>query len=137
MNEKRGQVLREDTAEPPGYLPLRCYLIARHGNKGLELSHVFLDSGEEVLVVFSSHEAARRFLSSLALDEGWYVREFSAGELVSMLFAFCAGIKRVLVDPLPGYLSTEDALTSVFGRDGFMDSLIRDQSFHPAAGARL
>jgi hypothetical protein len=137
LNEERGRGSHKVAAERPGHPPLHCYLIARCGNKGLELPHVFLDSGEEVLPVFSSSEAARRFLSSLALDEGWYVREFSAGELVSMLFAFCAGIKRVLVDPLPGCLSAEDALASVVGRDGFMDSLVGDQSFHPVAGARL
>jgi hypothetical protein len=61
---------------------LHRYLIVRHGNTGLELPYVFLDSGEEILPVLSSMEAAGRFLRSMGLGEGWYVREFSAGELV-------------------------------------------------------
>jgi hypothetical protein len=34
-------------------------------NRGLELPHLFLNSGEEVLPVFSSVEVASRFLSSV------------------------------------------------------------------------
>jgi hypothetical protein len=33
---------------------VQFYLIVGHGNKGLELPHIYSDSGEEVLAVFSS-----------------------------------------------------------------------------------
>ena len=42
--------------------PLQRYLIVRHSSKGLELPDILSDSGEEVLPVFSSEEAAQEFL---------------------------------------------------------------------------
>jgi hypothetical protein len=99
------------------------YLIVGHGSKGLELPHIFLDSGEEVLPVFSSEEAAREFLSLSPLEERWCVRGFSRGELVSMLFAFHTGTKGVLLDPFPGALSGE-RMVSLVRRDAFVSSLL-------------
>jgi hypothetical protein len=46
---------------------LQRYLIVGYGSKGLELPHFFLDSGEEILPVFSSEEAAQEFLSLSSL----------------------------------------------------------------------
>jgi hypothetical protein len=103
---------------------LQRYLIVGYDSKGLELPHFFLDSGEEVLPVFSSEEAAQDFLSLSPLGEGWYVRGFSGGELVSTLFAFHAGVKDILLDPLPGYFLAKDALTSLVSRERFIESLI-------------
>lgn len=102
----------------------RYYLIARYGKKGLEFPSIFLSSGEEVLTAFSSIRAGQEFLVHADLGEGWCVREFSCGELVSMICALCAGIKRVLLDPLPGSLSAE-APVSLMWRDSFMNALIR------------
>jgi hypothetical protein len=99
------------------------YLIVGHTRKGLELPHIFSDSGDEVLPVFSSEEAARGFLSLSPLGEGWYVRGFSGGELVSMLFAFHTGTKGVLLDPPPGALSGE-RMVSLVRRDAFVSSLL-------------
>jgi hypothetical protein len=114
---------------------LQHYLIVGHGSKGLELPHIFSDSGEEVLPVFSSEEAAREFLSLSSLGEGWYVRGFSGGELVSVIFAFHTGMKGVLLDPYPGVLSG-DVMVSVVGRDAFMSSVLEIRSYPPAVGAR-
>jgi hypothetical protein len=48
-----------------------------------------------------------------SLRKGWYVRGFSGGELVSMLFAFHAGMKGVLLDPPPrGALRTGGSIRS-------------------------
>ena len=99
------------------------YLIVGHSRKGLELPHIFSDSGEEVLPVFSSEEAAREFLSLSPLGEDWCVRGFSGGELVSMLFAFHTGTKGVLLDPPPGVLSGE-RMVSLVRRDAFVSSLL-------------
>jgi hypothetical protein len=49
----------------------------------LELPEILSDSGEEILPVLSSEEAAWEFLSWSSLGERWYVRGFSGGELVS------------------------------------------------------
>jgi hypothetical protein len=114
---------------------LRHYLIVGHGSKGSELPRIFSDSGEEVLPVFSSEEAAQEFLSLSSLGKGWYVRGFSGGELVSMLFALHTGMKGVLLDPPPGALS-EDVRVSLVGRNAFVSSLLETQSHHPAVGAR-
>jgi hypothetical protein len=114
---------------------LQHYLIVGHGSKGLELPHFFSDSGEEVLPVFSSEEAAREFLSLSSLGESWYVRGFSGGELVSVICAFHTGMKGVLLDPQPGALSG-DVMVSLVGRDAFMSSVLETRSYHPAVGAR-
>ncbi len=113
------------------HVPVQLYVIVGHSSKGLELPHVFSDSGEEVLPVFSSEAAAREFLSLSSLGECWYVREFSRGELVSLLFAFHARMKGILLDPQPGALSGDVALAAV-GRNAFLNSLLETRS-HPLA----
>ena len=114
---------------------LQHYLIVGHGSKGLELPDILSDSGEEVLPVFSSEEAAQKFLSLSSLGKRWYVRGFSGGELVSVIFAFHAGMKGVLLDPYPGTLSG-DVAVSLVGRNAFVSTLIESRSHHPAVGAR-
>jgi len=109
---------------------LEHYLIVGYGSKGLELPHIFLDSGEEILPVFSSEEGAKEFLRRSSLEEEWYVRGFSGGELVSVLFAFHATMKGVLLDPQPGALSGEGRLSFV-GRNAFMSSLLETRGHPP------
>jgi hypothetical protein len=102
---------------------IQHYLIVGYDSKGLELPYILSDSGEEVLPVFSSEEAAQEFLSFFSLGEGWYVRGFSGGELVSVIFAFYAGMKGVLLDPRPAALAG-DAMVSLVRRDSFVSSLL-------------
>lgn len=110
--------------KPKGSL-IHHYLIARYEQRGLELPHDRLDSGEEVLPVFSSRKAARRFLLSRTLGERWLVRDFSDGELVSVLFALRAGVTLISIDPIPGLRVDEDFPVSSFvDRDGYIDSLL-------------
>jgi hypothetical protein len=103
---------------------LSLYVIVRRETRGLELLRISLRSGEQVLPVFSSGEAARRFLLSGALEEGWHVRECSAGELVSLLFGPCANVKQVLLNPLPDPLMVKDGLANPVYREGFIASLL-------------
>jgi hypothetical protein len=117
------------------YVPLQHYLIVGHSSKGLELPHIFSDSGDEMLPVFSSEEAAREFLSFSPLGEGWCVRGFSGGELVSLIFAFHAGMEGVLLDPYPGVLSG-DVMVSLVDREAFMGSVLETRRYPPAVGAR-
>jgi hypothetical protein len=125
---KDEHLLSEETHGHAGWFSeeptlLQRYLIIGHGSKGLELPHIFSDSGEEVLPVFSSEEAARRFLALSSLGKGWCVRGFSCGELVSVIFAFHTGLNGLLLDPPPGALS-EDVRVSLVGRDAFVSSLL-------------
>jgi hypothetical protein len=115
---------REASWPTSGRPGLVHYLITRRETKGLEVPHVLLGCGEEVLPVFSSAEAAARFLSSQVLGEGWYVRPFSTGELVSLLFGLCERQGRVLPNPLPTALSSEGAPASLVSRERFIESLI-------------
>ena len=117
------------------HTPVQPYLIVGHSSKGLELPHIFSASGEEVLPVFSSKVAAREFLSLSSLGEGWHVRYFSGGELVSVIFAFHTSVKGVLLDPQPGVLSG-DVMLSLVGLSAFMTSVLETRSYSPATGAR-
>jgi hypothetical protein len=118
------------------HTPLQHFLIVARGSNGLELPDILSDSGEEVLPVFSSEDAAQEFLSLSSLGKRWYVRGFSCGELVSVLFAFHARIEGVLIDPHPGALSG-DVAVSVVERQVFVSSLLESRSHQPAIGARL
>jgi hypothetical protein len=99
-------------------------VIVRHKTCGLELLRISLESGEEVLPVFSSAEAAGRFLLSGALGESWCVRECSAGEMVSLLFGPCANVERVLLNPLPEPLTAKEGLMNPVYRESFIASLL-------------
>ena len=118
------------------HTPLQHYLIVRYGSKGLELPVIFSDSGEERLPVLSSEEAAQEFLSSSSLGERWRIRGFFRGELVSVLFAFRARVKKVLLDPNPGAFAG-DVTPPLVRRDAYMSSLLETGSQRPAVGARL
>ena len=74
--------------------------------------------------MFCAREAARRFLDSSSLGEEWYVRGFSVGELISLLFALHERVAWVMLSPLPGHLLIEDALSHLMSRDNFIASLI-------------
>ena len=120
---------------PNEHTLLQHFLIVEHSSKGLELPHIFLASGEEVLLVFSSEEAAREFLSLSSLGKGWDVRDFSGGELVSVIFAFHTGMKGILLDPQPAALS-ENVMVSQVGRHAFVSSLLEPRRCHSAVGTR-
>jgi hypothetical protein len=104
--------------------------------KLLGLPYILSDPGQEILPVFSSEETAQEFLSLSSLGERWYIRGFSRGELVSVLFAFHAGMKGVLLDPHPGSLAG-DVPAPLVGRDAYMSSLLESGTHHPPVGARL
>ena len=118
-----------------GHRPLQRYLVVGHSTKGLELPDIYSDSGEVILPVFSSEKAAWQYLSLSSLGTRWYVRGFSGGELVSVLFAFYTRIRGILIDPHPSDLSG-DVAVSVVGRDAFVSTLLQTRSHHPAFGAR-
>jgi hypothetical protein len=100
------------------------YLIVRRQPTGFEAPHTFFRCGERVLPVFCVREEARRFIASRDLGEDWHVRGYSAGELVSLLFALHESVAWVSFSPLPGHLLIEDALSHLMSRRDFIASLI-------------
>ena len=118
---------REPGEEPqasPKHPSLLHYLIARREATGVESPHTFFHHGEGVLPIFCSRGAARRFLTSRALGEEWYVRGFSVGELISLLFALHERVAWVLLSPLPRHPLTEDEISHLTSRDSFIESLV-------------
>ena len=121
---EKGEDRGEASWLPSGHSGLVHYVIARRETTGFEVPHTFFHLGKEVLPVFSSAEAARRFLPSLALGDRWHVRGFSGGELVSLLFILHERVAWVLPNPPPDLLLAEDALSRLTGRDSFVKFLI-------------
>ena len=86
--------------------PRRCpsstfWLVVRQENRQMKVLMVGC-SGEQALPVFSGEGEAEMFVwLEGAFEDGWRVRETSAGELVSILYGPCAGVGRVALDPSP------------------------------------
>jgi len=84
-----------------GQRPL--WTIARNEADRLDVLTADADEGGGFLPVFSFEEEAETFLGLLedAGNADWASREMTTGELISMLRAPCAEVKRVALDPLP------------------------------------
>lgn len=80
---------------------------------------------ESGLLVFGFEDEARAFLLAASLDDGWCLRESSAGELISVLLGPCAYVDGVILDPLPD-ISRLQTPRNV-GRRRFVDFLIARQ----------
>ena len=82
---------------------------------------------EEALPVFSFKEEARMFLEHRALRSPWRVRETTAGELISILFAPCASVERVALDPLPDVGTEALVYLASMQREDFVEFLMSRQ----------
>lgn len=103
------------------------WLLVRYEGSHASVLTIELEGGQKALPVFSHKDEADSFLlesSEVSEDEGWRVRASGNGELVSMLYGPCQGVKRIILDPMPK-LSTEEAaeLTGV-SRQCFVERLI-------------
>ena len=82
---------------------------------------------KKVLPVFSHKEEAQMFLrlSKDVETAGWWIKKATAGELVSLLLAPCAKVKRVALDPLPT-TSLGRVIVPLFcvGRERFAEELL-------------
>ncbi len=87
---------------PPERLPAsKWWLLVRDGNVRAELLVVHC-GGEQALPVFSSEGEAEMFLwLGDSSEDGWRVKETSAGELISVLYGPCARVGSVALDPSP------------------------------------
>jgi hypothetical protein len=77
---------------------LAYWLIARNEHGRIEV--LTLDC-KQTLPVFSNEDEAEMFLRLEGVTDGWKVSESRAGELVSMLYGLCTGVKEMALDPLP------------------------------------
>ena len=91
-------------------------------------------SGEQALPVFSGEGEAEMFVwLEGAFEDGWRVRETSAGELVSILYGPCAGVGRVALDPSPGMTPETIRLVSMC-RERFVSWIVDSPgSYSPSA----
>jgi hypothetical protein len=98
------------------------YVVARDGDKGLEVLRVPLGANGEALLVFSARWAARGYLFAEAPGGGWYVKTCTPDELVSLLVGLCAGVEWVALDTRPG--RSEGEATNVMPWGNFVDYLL-------------
>ena len=108
------------------------WLIVKYRVGGMEVLRTILASGEEALPVFSFEDEASMFLE-LGTSGCWQVKETTAGELASILFGPCAGVGRVVLDPLPGPFAERLMDLVSMGRKAFMESYLKDEETSPLA----
>lgn len=77
------------------------WLITNHENGRMGVFTLGSDGDRQILPVFSFEEEAEMFLRLGAPETGWRARETTAGELTSLLYGPCSGVKKVALDPLP------------------------------------
>src|SRR5829696_3111893 len=100
------------------------WLICRNENGPLEVLTSGLSGGEEALPVFSHEEEAEMFLWLGGLGDGWQARESAAGELTSILCGLCAGVKKVVLDPLPKMLDEKMVWLVSLERERFLELVL-------------
>jgi hypothetical protein len=111
------------------------YVVVSHGDKGLEVLRIHLEGKGEALPVFSAGWAARAYLFAEVPGGGWYVREYTPGELVYLLVGPWAGIEWVALDPRPGPRSGEEAATAM-PWENFVDYLLGSTRPFPTSTVR-
>ena len=114
------------------------WILTSYQHKQIEPLTLDPDRDGGFLPVFSFKEEADAFLELLGeegKEQGWRIRETTAGELISVLLASCAQVKRVALDPLP--LSCGKAVLPFISikRNHFVKDLIGEG--REAAGGEL
>jgi hypothetical protein len=119
---RRGSAERDGDDVSAGRPVLVHHVVARQGDKGLEVLCLPLEGKGETLPVFFAGWAARGYLlAGEAPGGGWYVRACSPGELASLLVGLYAGVEWVALDPRPG---GEGEAANVMPRENFVDYLL-------------
>ncbi|MDQ3943315.1 MAG: hypothetical protein M3254_09450 [Actinomycetota bacterium] len=122
------RAVKQASGRAPGRYPGSAYwLIARNENSRLEVLATGLTGGEKALPVFSHEEEAEMFLRLWEVGfDGWQVRESTSGELISVLYGPCAGVERVVLDPLPEMIVERTVGLVSLSRERFVD-LVRSR----------
>jgi hypothetical protein len=120
------RTVKQAPGRAPGRYPGSAYwLIARNENSRLEVLATGLTGGEKALPVFSHEEEAEMFLRLWEVGfDGWQVRESTAGELISVLYGPCAGVERVVLDPLPEMIVERTVGLVSLSREHFVDLML-------------
>ena len=74
--------------------------------------------------VFSFAEEAELFLRLGGVGQDWWVRESGAGEIVSVLYGPCAGVRSVVLDPLPEMVADGAVDLVRLSRKRFVEHLV-------------
>ncbi len=124
--QKGKKVRMPDTIR--GLEPRPLWIITSYHNSRMEVLTNDPDGDDGgSLPVFSFEEEAQTFLGLSENDqEGrrWRIRETTAGELVSVLLAPCADVRRVMLDPLPLSLGRLMAPLYSVARERFLEDLM-------------
>ena len=111
-------------AHPTGWQPVSTYwLIVKDRSNRVEVLTIEC-GGEQALPVFSFAEEAELFLGLGGVEPGWWVRESGAGEIVSVLYGLCAGVRSVVLDPLPEMVAEEAVGLVRLSRKRFLEHLL-------------
>jgi hypothetical protein len=96
------------------------HVVARDGEKGLEVLRMPLEDRGQTLPVFSARWAARGYLFAEAPGGGWHVKACGPDELFSLLAGPCARVEWVALDPRP---VRRGEAANVMPRESFLDYL--------------
>jgi hypothetical protein len=96
------------------------HVVARDGEKGLEVLRMPLEDRGQTLPVFSARWAARGYLFAEAPGGGWHVKACGPDELFSLLAGPCARVEWVALDPRP---VRRGEAANVMPRERFLDYL--------------
>ncbi len=111
-------------AYPNGRQPGSTYwLIAKDQSDRVEVLTIEFGSGR-ALPVFSFAEEAELFLGLGGVGQDWWVRESGAGEIVSVLYGPCAGVRSVVLDPLPEMVADGAVDLVRLSRKRFVEHLV-------------
>ncbi len=110
------------------------WLITKYGPSKMTALTIWLGGEGEALAVFGFEEEAEMFLHlrRAALEEGWRVRQTTAGELVSVLYGPCSNAKKVVLDPLPGVVGGEELISFLsMRRNDYLRILLGEEHSSP------
>jgi hypothetical protein len=107
------------------------YLIARREGSRLEVLTLAGQPRREILPLFTTAVSARDFLRRGGVGVDWWVRESTAGELVSILVGYLPHVDRVVLDPVFG-VSAGDAEPQSPSKKEFVSILLGEPLAAPA-----
>jgi hypothetical protein len=96
------------------------WLIVKHENDWIEA--LTLDC-EKAVAIFSHEDEAEMFLRLEDVGEDWRISESGVGELVSVLYGPCAGVKEVVLDPLPEMVAERTVGLVSLDREYFIECI--------------
>ena len=103
------------------------YLIIRNENNRLKVLTLHTESGDS-LPIFDSASSARAFArsGSFGTNEGWHVRESTAGELISLLMGHIADVDLVSMNPRSSGANGEPGVPEIVDKREFINSLMNE-----------